>query len=684
MSQPSRHLRLRSLACAVAALSSLSTARAQSATAVADADISFTPRRVDITARAAGALSSRALLTSVDSIGADTVQNTAVGANWELAARLPGVQLTNFNQGTTSGKPSFRGFNGEGEVNAVKLLIDGVPANSNDGNMPYLDLVVPLGLQGMTAVRGTNDARYGLHNIAGNLDLQTRLGGNATDLRVALGPWGKVDTAIAIDREAAGFTQNYAIGMRHADGWRDHAASDRSSLSGQWTWQPSGQDTRYGLALRAHHTQAEEPGYLTAQAWRANPRQSDPVSATDGGTRDLGQAVLSAEGGQRGTLAWRALVYLNRFEDQRFVRFSATASQQERATDETHAGARLLLSWRPVVAALPGLALEGGIDTERQRNSSQRYTTAERVRTAQTRDQHWTLNVDGLFVQAVLKPWPTLKLVPGWRVDRVGGRFEDRRSGVVADANDYGLIQQPKLSVVWTPDEALSAYANWGRSFQVGVGAASFKIPPRTTDLKASINEGSELGLKFRAGPAVDGRVAVWQQTATDEVYRDLNNPSGDSVNIGATRRRGLDLQARVRPAATVEAFATLGWQQAIITTPNPAAPTTLGKEVDHVPRRLANAGVDWQAAPSLKLSAWVQAQGSYWLERTNALTGKFGGYSTLNLGASWAASPTLQVDAQLLNAANGARSYVWWDGAKTLHSAGEPRSLNLAVRASF
>ncbi len=612
------------------------------------------------------------------------MQDTAVGANWELIARVPGVQLTNFNQGTTSGKPSFRGFNGEGEVNAVKLLIDGVPSNSNDGNMPYLDLVVPLGLQGITAVRGTNDARYGLHNIAGNLELVTRRGGNATDLRLGVGPWGKVDAAVAVDREAGGFTQNLAVGVRHADGWRDHSKADRTSLSGQWGWQPIGQDLRFDLALRAHRTEAEEPGYLEAQDAYATPRQSYAISATDGGQRDVGQAVVSAEGGQRSPLAWRALVYVNRYKDERFVRFSATASQQERDTDETHTGARVILSWRPPVPALPGFALEGGVDTERQRNTSLRFNTTERARVTQTRDQFWTFNVSGAFVQAILQPVPALKLVPGFRMDRVSGQFDNRLANASYAANDFGLIQQPKLSAVLTISEALSAYANWGRSFQVGVGAASYKIPPRTSDLKASINEGTELGLKFQAGPSIDGRIAVWQQTATDEVYRDLNNPSGDSTNIGATRRRGVDLQLRARPTPTLEAFATLGVQQAIITTPNPAAPTTGGKEVDHVPRHLVNAGVDWQAQTNLKLSAWVQGQGSYYLERTNALTGKFGAYTTLNLGASWTLSPTLQLDAQLLNAADGRREYVWWDGAKTLHSAGEPRSLNVALRASF
>jgi iron complex outermembrane recepter protein len=646
-------------------------------------EVAFTLQRVVTHTFAVGNLQSRHLLTSVDALGSESLQDAAINHNWELFGRLPGVQLTNYNQGTISGRPSMRGFNGEGMVSAVKLLIDGVPSNTNDGAMPYMDLVTPLGLEGITAVRGTNDARYGLHSIAGNLEMITREGGNATDLRVGAGPWGRRDAQLAVDREEGGVTQNYALGVRHTDGWRDHGKSEQASMAGRWGYAPRGRKLRFGLAVRAHSARAEEPGFLTAADAYAEPRRSHAVSATDGGERRMGQASFSVDG-HEAALSWRGLVYVNRFDDTRFVRFSAGVSQQERVTDETHRGARFIVSWRPRVDALPGFALEGGVDAERQRNASQRYATAARIRSSQTRDQAWTFNTMGAFVQAIFKPLPTVKLVPGLRVDRIGGYFSDRRSGAEAGINDYGSIRQPKISAVWSPTEAISAYANWGRTFQVGIGAASYKIPPRTADLQPSFNDGAELGLTWRAGTLADARLAVWQQTATDEVHRDTNNPNGGSINVGATRRRGADLQLRVSPSAAIGAYAALAIQKAMITRANPAEPASLGREVDHVPRHLYNLGVDWRARPDLKLSAWLQGAGSYWLERTNALTGKYGRYRTLNLGASWTASPLIRFDAQLLNAGSGQREYVWWDGTQTLHSPGEPRSLQLALRASF
>jgi iron complex outermembrane receptor protein len=95
--------------------------------------------------------------------------------------------MTQFRQGSESGKLSFRGFNGEGEVNAVKLLIDGVPSNDNGGGMQLLDMLFPLEIRSIEVVRGTNDPRYGLHNIAGNANIVTRSGGNYNDARVTYG-----------------------------------------------------------------------------------------------------------------------------------------------------------------------------------------------------------------------------------------------------------------------------------------------------------------------------------------------------------------------------------------------------------------------------------------------------------------------------------------------------------------
>ena len=108
-----------------------------------------------------------------------------------------------------------------------------------------------------------------------------------------------------------------------------------------------------------------------------------------------------------------------------------------------------------------------------------------------------------------------------------------------------------------------------------------------------------------------------------------------------------------------------------------------MGKELDHVPQLLYTAGGDYQANDALRLSAWVNGQTSYYLERTNA-TGKFGGYAHANLSAAYRVTPAVSVELQVRNLFDRYSEYVWWDGAQSLHAPGTPRSVYGSVAVKF
>jgi iron complex outermembrane receptor protein len=341
------------------------------------------------------------------------------------------------------------------------------------------------------------------------------------------------------------------------------------------------------------------------------------------------------------------------------------------------------LSWRPVVAWARALTLEGGGNAHHEDNLGQRWRTVDRVQQAQTRDQRFGFDTQGLFVQAVLKPIDSLKIVPAFRADRVGGSLTDQLTGKTSPINDFGLIRQPKLSVVYAPWQQASVYGNWGRSFQVGAGSVAYKIPPRTQDLKPSINDGWELGLKFAPAPGVDGRLAAWSQRASDEVRRKLNDPSGDSENVGKTLREGFDVQLNLRPVQDLRAWLAYSRQRSEITEPDPAAPATRGKQIDHVPQQLLSGGLDYQPLPALRLWASAIAQSSYFLERTNS-TGQFGSALVFNLGAAYQLSGSASVDLQVKNLSKRYTEYVWWDGVQSLHSPGDARAFYATLNWRF
>lgn len=632
--------------------------------------------------QSSGPLATRNVLTSVDVLQESKIATQAVSQNWQLFGQLPGVMLTQYGQGTTSGKISIRGFSGEGEINAVKLLIDGVPSNSNDGMMPYLDLVPLLDIQAIELVRGTNDPRYGLHNIAGNANVVTKIGENYKVGRIGYGSFNTRDAQAAVGIDQNGFSQNYAVSYQKTEGYRAHSDAEKASFSGKWFYSPNNGASRYGLIVRHHEVSGDEPGFLTDAQSRVNWEQSMPHNATDHGTRRMNQVALQAETDLGNQLFWTTQVYNNQLNDHRYVTFSAAVRQQERTIVENHVGASTTVTWRPAATPAGQLTLVGGLDTARQDNKSQRYFTVAQMRQTQTRDQQFDLNTAGGFIQAIYKPVADLTITPAFRVDKLTGSYTNLLNGRVYDINDYGVIRQPKLSAVYKVNDAYSVYGNWGRTFQVGIGTATYKVN-QTSNLSPSINDGWEAGVKFRPMHWVEGRVALWQQFASNEARRKMNDPANDAENIGETRRRGVDFQLNMQPTSRLGLWMGVAVQRAVIVKADAASLATQGNEIDHTPHLLYNLGVDYKVNDVLRLSGSVNGQSSYHLDRVNT-TGKFGGYSLLNVAAAYDVSKNLDVEVQVRNLTNRYYEYVWHDGTQSLHAPGTPRSVSLMLTGRF
>lgn len=645
-----------------------------------DTDPTLTLGEIVVQSKRTGPLPTRNILSSIDVLDGSIAAEQNVRYSWELLGRVPGVQLTDMGQGAVSGGFSFRAFNGEREINAVKLLLDGIPSNNNAGNMSYLDMIFPLDIESIEVVRGTNDPRYGLHNIAGNVDIATRSGGTYNEARASVGSFGSRDIQFSKGMEANGLSQNYFVGVQHTDGYRDHSDSDKAAVSGKWFFDLPERRMRAGIIARYYQNKTEEPGYMTYAESRSIPWTSATRNATDGGNRKLGQVSGHLDVDLNERLSWSSKIYINHIDDRRWVTFAPESRQQERFEYETHVGALTTVTYRPDVSWAHDIALEGGLNIERQDNESERFATVNRQRTTQIRNQDFDFETTGAFIQAVIRPTANLKFIPAYRVDSIRGSLRDT-NGLVYGIHDYGTINQPKLSAVYAFNDAYSVYGNWGRTFQIGVGAGSYNTS--NTNVGPSINDGWETGIKFKPAEWMEGRIAVWQQVASDEARRKLGAASNDVENIGKTQRRGIDFQAKLKPAKDLSVWFGYSLQKSRILVPDNATPLSRDKEIDHVPRYLVSGGVDYRLSPQWKLSYWANGQGDYYLERTNS-TGKFGGYFLSNIGAAYQWSKDLSLEAQIKNVTNQYWEYVWHDETQSLHSPGSPRALFVSMNMKF
>lgn len=643
-----------------------------------------------------GPLTPASLLTSVDILGGDMVQDKNVGQSWELIGQLPGIQLTETRMGAESGKATFRAFNGEGYINGIKVLIDGIPSNVNSGNQRFIDMVFPLEIDYIEVVRGTNDPRYGLHNIGGNIHFGTRQGGNYSEGRVTYGSGAMREVQWALGREAGGFAQNYFIARQDSKGWRHHGESEKYSLAGKWfVTSPSGA-VKAGLVARLYSHQADEPGFLTAQELAADPRQSARKNANDRDDRDMKHLGVHVDWQIEPALFLSNKLYFNHYADERWVTFTssqdaslANGPRQRRYWEEDQTGLSSTLTWR----ASDAVVVDGGVSVERQKNNYQRYryrfaepTDFSQPPAAVSNDDDYTLNNVGGYVQAILKPADRWKVVPGVRSDRFTGHTT-LQTGVQGRLQDYGWIHQPKLSMVYSLDDRTSLYANWGRTFQILTGsrAPAYVTAQGQAAYRPSTNTGKELGVKFTPAPQTEMRAAVWVQDATDEV---ANMPStGTTVGLGHTRRKGGDLQASTRLAHGVKLWASQSVQEAKVVRAFTAGGVSLaGKEVFSTPRHISNAGVEWQAAERWRLGLQARAQGSYFIDDLNA-QGKFGSFVLMDFSGRYELSRSVSIDLQVKNLADRKFAYVWYDNffwpagsAQPMFSPGAGRSAYVSL----
>lgn len=607
------------------------------------------------------------VLTSVDVLGADKVEEKNVMNSWELLGQMPGIQLTETRQGAESGKATFRAFNGEGYINGIKTLIDGVPSNVNSGNQRFIDMVFPLDIDYIEVVRGTNDPRYGLHNIGGNINFVTRQGGNYSDGRLTYGSFNTRELQVAVGRESGNFAQNYFFAKQDSDGFRDHDRSDKYSLGAKWFFTDDEGLLKVGLVTRLYHHEADEPGFLTRQELKASRTDSAAKNANDGDDRDMKQLALHLDWQLRDDLSLSNTLYHNRYEDDRKVTFTSyavgNAPRQRRQWDERQTGLLSNLTW----ASTDWLTLDGGINLEHQDNEYRRYRYSYSVPTdfdappaRIQNDDAYTLDNFGTYVQAVIQPTEQLKIIPAYRLDRFSGETE-LPGGIKADLQDYGWIRQPKLSVVYSLTPDLNVYANWGRTFQILTGSREpAYLTAGQKAFKPSINTGKEVGVRFNPVNGTETRIALWQQDATDEV---ANMPStGTTVGLGKTRRRGVDLQLTAELDEHWSLWASHSIQEAKVVSAFTASGQSLaGKEVFSTPRHISNLGADYRLNDDWRFGLQARAQGDYYIEELNR-QGKYGGYALLDASVNYRLSPTTSLDLQVKNLTDRQYEYVWYD----------------------
>lgn len=614
------------------------------------------------------------LAGSIDVITREELDYEHVTDSLELYTKTPGVVLSRFNQGIINTDISIRGFAGDGSTPHAKLMVDGIPSNLHNG-YNEMDYLFPTNIQSIQVFKGTSDASAGLFATAGNYKVETRKG-QGRQLQASIGSFNTRELQSYFGEKSDAFTQNYAMGYRAGNGYRDHTDTEKIALSGRWQydWERSSLalSTKYGK-----YNAFEAPGYLSKEQARRSPTQSADYARNDSGEKEFRHISLHYDYFINDDIDISLKTYWQGFERERIVRFSASQLvPEQRFEDQTSHGLLGKMNWR----ISPQWTLESGYDIEVQDVREQRFRGAQ-VR----RDFDFNFIAQGVYLKLENMPNHWLRWNAALRADRLDG--DGNRPFIVnnvatrREIYDFGTIVQPKINVFATVTNNQTLFANYGRSFQHPFGGDLFTAGD-TTARNVAINDGWEFGLKSNWG-RLNTRLSYWQQFAKDEfVVID-----GTGQNVGETERKGIDASFNLPLDTHWMIWGNVSKVDSEIVKTSAANRAFEGNALRGIPDHTASLGLQYTPNPKFVARVHVDRQGAYTINEAN-IGGKYGAYTLVNANVDYLLSWG-KVSLQANNLFDRFYEYVFdqsTDAAvvDSLHSPGAGRNITFTVTLDF
>ncbi|MDP2072005.1 TonB-dependent receptor [Methylotenera sp.] len=621
------------------------------------------------------------LAGSVDVITRDELEYEHVSDTLELFNKTPGVALSRYNQGIINTDITIRGFAGDGLTPHAKLLIDGIPSNLHNG-YNELDHLFPTGIQSIQVFKGTSDPSVGLFATAGNYRVETRKNTDKV-LELTLGSFNTKELQGYVGYKTGDFTQNYSLGYRNADGYRDHTSIEKIALSGRWQY--DFENTSLALSTRYGKYEADSPGYLSKQQARQYPRSSASYANQDGGEKESKQVSLHADHFFNNDLDLSVKAYWQNFERERWVRLTQAGTLQNRYDDQDMSGFIAKLNWQ----FDPKWRLETGFDIEKQQVIEQRFGTIGQQRVRNTasvnRNRHYNFDTKGAYMQIGHTPNKMLSWNAAIRADQIDGDYKQFNASGVATPRkiyNFGTIIQPKLNAFLNLSDHQTLFANTGRSFQHPFGADAYTAGD-TNARDVSMNDGWELGLKSTFAKQLNTRISYWEQKAKDEfVVID-----GTGQNVGETSRKGIDFSLSYPILDNFSVWANVSKVYTSIKKSASTSQAFEGNNLRGIPDHTASIGSTYNWSSDLVMRLHVDRQGAYHINEAN-IGGKYGAYTLVNASADYK-TRWGKVIMQVNNLFDKHYEYVYDQSTNanivdSIHSPGAGRNFSISTRVDF
>jgi iron complex outermembrane receptor protein len=545
---------------------------------------------------------------AIDSIDKATIQEQRGTVNLsEVINRVPGVASAGKENYTQEQSLTIRGFGARAQfgVRGVKLIADGIPASTPDGQggTGLFDLASASRIE---VLRGPFSALYGNHS-GGVVQIFTEDGPDRFTITPSFqfGSYGTQRSGVKFGDTVGNFNYTASVSDFRTDGYRDYSRSEKqqANLKGRIQLNENSTLTMVGNYL---YQSGDDPLGLTLSQLKSDRRQQGQAALSGANglrTAEFYGARRTLENTQGGFVfetalssrdSVRAMFYLGNRNNAQYLALSAitqsnaTASGGLSTFDRNYWGTNLRWTRR-----LDAVTFSLGAEYERADEDRKGYRNGSTIandNTATTanygfkgalkRDERNVAEQTAAFFQSEWAVQPDFSLSGGLRYTHVNFSTSDKficasncsgAAGVAqlarANGDDSGSTNYGSwttaFGALWKVTSTTNLYANAGRSFEAPTLVELAYRPDGSSglnlDIKPSTSMQYELGMKTFLSERTRLDAAIFFIDAKDEIVVGTNSGGRVSYqNAGDTSRKGFELSIDSRISQSLAAYASL------------------------------------------------------------------------------------------------------------------------------
>ena len=593
---------------------------------------------------------------AISSVDREAIQDAGPQVNLsETLNRVPGLTILNRQNYAQDLQVSIRGFGARTAfgIRGIRLLIDGIPATTPDGQGQGSSISLP-STERIEVLRGPLAQLYG-NSAGGVIQAFTREAPETPEFmyQYYAGSYGmhRNDWQYAGKNGAVGIVADYST--FDTNGYRDNSATQRKQFNGKLSFGPD-EKTRVNVVFNQFDMPlAQDPAGLKIDRLLANPQEAG-TSTVATRTRKI---VLQNQVGSTLT---------HQLDNDSAI--TARAYYGTRDNTQYQSGN----TWIGLNRAYYGVGLQynaqanwgstpvrwsTGYEFDRSREYRQGGVAAngEKSGSPTRREDNQAENSD-LFIQSTFLATDKVSYTLGARNSTV--RFVSDDYYITSSNGDgsgnvsYSAFS-PVMGVTYHATDNLNLYANYGRGFETPTLAEAAYTSTTianssfNTTLNAARSQHYEVGAKWLPSKASRLDATLYQINTTDEVVI-LSSSGGITTykNAPGTTRTGLELSSYNLLTDHWRANVAVSWIDAVYAQSftSGSTPVANGNKLPGIPQHFLFSELVWssQAAPAPKVrtlgtTAGVEmiSAGRLYADDTN--NNSADGYTVLNLKASHA-----------------------------------------------